>query len=94
MFHHKWLDIVPGAIQQDLITFKSSISLFSVSCNLSVFASGKFLLWHNRNESDSYLCGCRFNPWPCSVGWGSSVVVRCGVGRRHGSDPVLLVAVA
>ena len=31
-----------------------------------------------------------FDPWPCSVGWGSSVAVIYGVGRRHGSDPALL----
>ena len=29
-------------------------------------------------------------PWPCSVGSGSGAVVSCGVGRRHGSDLVLL----
>ena len=28
--------------------------------------------------------------WPPSVGWGSSVAVSCGVGRRRGSDPSLL----
>ena len=30
-----------------------------------------------------------FDPWPHSVGWGSSVTMSCGVGRRHGSDPWL-----
>ena len=30
------------------------------------------------------------NPWPRSVGQGSGVAVSCGVGRRHGLDPVLL----
>ena len=29
-------------------------------------------------------------PAPCSVGQGSSVAVRCGVGCRRGSDPPLL----
>ena len=24
------------------------------------------------------------------MGWGSGVAVSCGVGRRHGSDPMLL----
>ena len=24
------------------------------------------------------------------MGWGSSIAVSCGVGRRHGSDPKLL----
>ena len=23
-----------------------------------------------------------FNPWPCSVGWGSGVAVSCGIGCR------------
>ena len=32
----------------------------------------------------------RFNPLPCSVGWGSSVVTSCGVDLRHGSDLVWL----
>ena len=31
-----------------------------------------------------------FDPWPCSVGWGSSIAVHCGVGHRCGSDPKLL----
>ena len=26
--------------------------------------------------------GCGFDPWPCSVGRGSSVAVSCGVGRQ------------
>ena len=26
------------------------------------------------------------DPWPLSVGQGSCVAVRCGVGRRHSSD--------
>ena len=30
------------------------------------------------------------NPWPRSVGLGSSVTMNCGVVCRHGSDPVLL----
>ena len=29
-------------------------------------------------------------PWPHSVGEGSSIAMSCGVGRRHGLDPVLL----
>ena len=29
-------------------------------------------------------------PWPCSVGLGSGVTVSSGVGRRCGSDPMLL----
>ena len=34
--------------------------------------------------------GCRFDPWPLSAGWGSSVAMRCGVGCRGSSDPALL----
>ena len=33
---------------------------------------------------------CRFDPWPCSVGSGSSVATSCGVSRRHGLDLVWL----
>ena len=42
------------------------------------------------NESDWEPWGCGFDPWPRSVGWGSGIAVSCGVGRRHGSVPVLL----
>ena len=31
-----------------------------------------------------------FDPWPHSVGWGSSVTVSCGIGHRCSSDPTLL----
>ena len=36
--------------------------------------------------------GCGFDPWPWPhlVGWGSGIAVNCGVGRRGGSDPMLL----
>ena len=27
-----------------------------------------------------------FDPWPCSLGWGSGIAVSCGVGCRCGSD--------
>ena len=27
------------------------------------------------------------DPWPCSVGKGSSVAVSCGVGHKCGLDP-------
>ena len=30
------------------------------------------------------------DPQFCSVGWGSGVAVICGVGRRCGSDPMML----
>ena len=31
-----------------------------------------------------------FNPWPCSVRYGSGIAVSCDTSRRHGSDPELL----
>ena len=31
-----------------------------------------------------------FDPWPHSVGQGSSIARNCGVGHKRGSDPVLL----
>ena len=34
--------------------------------------------------------GCRFNPWPHSVGKGASIAMSCGVGHRHSSDLALL----
>ena len=48
---------------------------------------GEFLLWHSGNKSDQYPWGQGFNPWPCSVGWGSGVATSCSVGRRRCSDP-------
>ena len=42
------------------------------------------------NEPDWHPWGCGLDPWPCSVGWGSSVASSCGVGRRYSSDPALL----
>ena len=50
----------------------------------------EFLFRLSGNESDWYPCGCRFSPWPCSVGGGSSVATSCGVGHRRGSDSGLL----
>ena len=31
--------------------------------------------------------GMGFDPWPCSVGWGSGIAMSRGVGCRHASDP-------
>jgi len=42
------------------------------------------------NESDWEPWGCGFDPWSCSVGWGSGVAVGFGVGCRPCSDPTLL----
>ena len=50
----------------------------------------EFLSWLSSNEPDSCSWGCRFNPWPHSVGYRSSVAVSCGVGHRSGSDLALL----
>ena len=50
----------------------------------------EFLLWLTRNKSDWYPRRCRFNPWPHSVGWGSSIVMSCGLGHSHSLDLVLL----
>ena len=40
-------------------------------------------------KPNQYPGGCRFDPWPHSVGSGSSAV-SCGLGHRHRSDPMLL----
>jgi len=61
-----------------------------VSSVSSIKKNLEFLLWHSRNKSDYELWGCRFDPWPCSVGLGSGVAVSCGVGRRRSSDLVFL----
>ena len=50
----------------------------------------EFLSRLSGNESDWYPLGCRFDPWPCSVGYGSGVAMSRGVGLRHMSDPALL----
>ena len=42
------------------------------------------------NKPNKYPWGCRFNPWPHSVGQGFSLAVSCGVGHRCSSDPTLL----
>ena len=47
-------------------------------------------LWLSSNEPNYYPWGCRFDLWPCSVGWRSSIAVSCGVGCGHSSDPALL----
>ena len=48
----------------------------------------EFLLWCRENESDQEPC--RFDPWPCSVGEGSSIALSCSVGCRRGLNLVLL----
>ena len=53
--------------------------------------SGKeFPLWQSGNKSNWYTWGCRFDPWPLSVGGGSGVAMSCGIGQRCGSEPALL----
>ena len=44
----------------------------------------------SRKESAYEPGGCRFDPWPCSVGQGSGMAVSCSVGHRCGLDPMLL----
>ena len=41
-------------------------------------------------KPDEYPWGCRFNPWPCSVGYGSCVAMSCGVGHRCSLELALL----
>ena len=36
------------------------------------------------------MWGCGFDPWPCSVGYGSGVAMSCGIGYRCGLGPPLL----
>ena len=44
-------------------------SLYSLDINpSSEMAFVEFLSWLSRNESDQYPLGCRFDPWPSSVG--------------------------
>ena len=42
------------------------------------------------SKPDKHPRGHGFDPWPYPLGEGSGVAVSCGVGRRHGSDSVLL----
>ena len=50
----------------------------------------EFPSWHSGNKSDWESWGCGFDPWPCSVGWGSGVAMSCGIGCRRGLDLVLM----
>ena len=47
-------------------------------------------MWHSGNKSDQEQGGCRFDPWPRSVGLGSGIAMSCGLGHRGGSDLALL----
>ena len=42
------------------------------------------------NLTRNHGVGCRFNPWPCSVGCGSGIAMGCGVDCRCGSNLALL----
>ena len=46
-------------------------------------------MWFNDHKPYQYLCGCRFDPWPHSVGQVSTFALSCGVVHRCGSDPAL-----
>ena len=62
-------------------------------CDVLPFKKYTFLefpSWLSGNESDQHPWGRRFDPWPRSVGQGSSVSMSCGVGHRCGSDLALL----
>ena len=50
----------------------------------------EFPLWFSGNKSDWYPWEHRFDSWPHSVGKGSGIAVREGVGHRCSSDPTLL----
>ena len=47
----------------------------------------EFPSWLSGNESDYHPWGCRFDPWPRSVGKGSGIAMSCGVGHRRSLDP-------
>ena len=51
----------------------------------------EFLLCLSSNKPDCYPWGCRFDPWPCFMGWGSGIALSRGVGPRHGSIPTSLL---
>ena len=53
-------------------------------------AAVEFLLWLRGLRTWLVSWGCRFDPWPLSVGWGSNVAMICAVGCRCDSDPPLL----
>ena len=57
---------------------------------IKLITNGEFPLWRSGNEFNWYPWGCRFDPRPRSVGWGSSIAVSCGIGHRGSSDPELL----
>ena len=50
----------------------------------------EFPSWLSGNKADWYPGGHGFNPWPCSVGYGSGIAMNCGIGCRLGLDPALL----
>ena len=42
------------------------------------------------SKPNQYPREWKFDPWSCSMAWGSGIAVSCGVGCRHGLDPELL----
>ena len=42
------------------------------------------------NKPDQHPWGHGFDPWPCSLDYGSGIAVSCGVGHRSSSDPMFL----
>ena len=80
------LEVLATAIRE--VKEIKGIQIWKEEVKLSLFGSSH----HGTvvNESDKAPWGCEFNPWPCSVGYGFGVARSCGVGRRCGSDLVLL----
>ena len=84
---------------QDSVCFICGFGLFQNEISSENFGKtyplhlkrvGEFPYWRSRNESDSYPWGRRFDPWPHSVGWGSTIGMSWGVDCTCGLDPELL----
>ena len=76
----RWLDLT----MEELANSLSAASLGSVTNLRKIFKNQncwKFLLWLSGDP-----WGWGFDPWPCSVGWGSSIAISYGVGGRHSLD--------
>ena len=46
----------------------------------------EFLLWCRGNESNQEPWGCGFDPWSCSVGWGSGIAEAVAWAGSHSSN--------
>ena len=54
---------------------------------LSESESWEFPLWLSGKESNQSPWGYGFDPWPCSVGWGSGIATSFGLGHKYSSPP-------